>query len=200
MQLGLTLVGVGAMNSPRYRPAGLLVSWAGHRVLLDGGGTAVPETPVEAWLVSDVRAELMPSIRRRAREWGVSADVMPYAAESVRLRPMPVRHTSHPTYGYLIEAGERRAAWAPEFWEFPGWVGGADLALVDAAGWNRPIRFRGGVGGHACVHDTAEAARRSGVRRLVFAHIGRPAIRAIDRGDELPFGEWGVEGRTYVLP
>lgn len=38
----LVLLGVGAMNSPRYRPAGLLVSWTGHRVMLDGGGCADP--------------------------------------------------------------------------------------------------------------------------------------------------------------
>jgi hypothetical protein len=197
--LHLTLLGVGAMASPRYRPAGLLVSWPGHRVMLDGGGPAAPEGPVDAWLVCDARAELMPSIRRRARELGVSADVAPYTAGTVRLRPMPVRHTSHPSYGYLVEAGGNRAVWAPEFWEFPGWAAGADLMFGDAAGWNRPIRFRGGVGGHACVRDIAEAARRSGVRRLVFAHIGRPSIRAIDRGDEVTFGEWGVEGRTYSL-
>jgi Beta-lactamase superfamily domain len=197
--LSMALLGVGAMASPRYRPAGLLVSWAGHRVMLDGGGPAAPDTPVDAWLVSDLHAELMPSIRRRARELGASADVMPYAAAGVRLHPMPVRHTSHPTCGYLIEAGRRRAVWAPEFWEFPDWTTGADLMFADAAGWNRPIRFRGGVGGHACVRDTAESARRGGVRRLVFAHIGRPSIRAIDRGEVADFGEWGVEGRTYPL-
>lgn len=28
MNPGLVLLGVGAMNSPRYRPAGLLVTWA----------------------------------------------------------------------------------------------------------------------------------------------------------------------------
>jgi hypothetical protein len=197
--LGLTLLGVGAMRSPRFRPAGLLVSWARHRVMLDGGGSAVPGAPLDAWLVCDVDAELMPSIRRCARELAVVADVLPYAAAAVRLRPMPVRHTSHPSYGYLIEAGRRRAVWAPEFWEFPRWADGADLMFADAAGWNRPIRFRGGVGGHACVRDTAEAALRNGVRRLVFAHIGRPSIRAIDRGDVAVFGEWGVEGETYSL-
>jgi hypothetical protein len=45
----------------------------------------------------------------------------------------------------------------------------------------------------------AQAARRHGVTQLVFAHIGRPTIRAIDRGELPPFGEWGVEGRTYRL-
>jgi hypothetical protein len=197
--LRLTLLGVGAMRSPRFRPAGLLVSWPRHHVMLDGGGAAVPDVPVDAWLVSDRRAELMPSIRRHARELGVSPDVEPYTAGSVRLHPEAVDHTSHPSYGYLIEAGRRRAAWAPEFWEFPEWATGADLMFADAAGWNRPIRFRGGVGGHACVRDIAESARRRRVQRLVFAHIGRPTIRAIDRGESAGFGEWGVEGRSYLL-
>jgi hypothetical protein len=38
----MTLLGVGAMNSPRYAPAGLLVEYRTHRVMLDGGGAAEP--------------------------------------------------------------------------------------------------------------------------------------------------------------
>jgi hypothetical protein len=52
-------------------------------------------------------------------------------------------------------------------------------------------------GADAVVQDTAEQARRHGVGRLVFAHIGRPTIRAIDAGEELPYREWGVDGRVY---
>ncbi len=91
----------------------------------------------------------------------------------------------------------RRAAWAPEFWRFPEWADGVDLLFADAAGWARPIRFAGGVGGHAAALDVAREARERGVRRLVFAHIGRPAIRALDAGEMPPFGEVGVVGRTY---
>ena len=195
----LVLLGVGAMNSPRYRPAGLLVAWAGHRVMLDGGGSADPGQSLDAWLVSDEHAELMPQIRRRAAELGVSAAIGPFEADGVRLRPLPVRHTSHVSVGYLIETARQRAAWAPEFWVFPEWAAGADLMFADAAGWNRPIRFARGVGGHACVRDVATAARRAGVRRLVFAHIGRPSIRAIDRGERPPFGQWGREGAEFRL-
>jgi hypothetical protein len=43
-------------------------------------------------------------------------------------------------------------------------------------------------------------AREHQVARLVFAHIGRPALRAIDADYRLPFGEWGKPGRTYQLP
>ncbi|GLZ02798.1 hypothetical protein Acsp03_02650 [Actinomadura sp. NBRC 104412] len=193
------LLGVGAMNSPRFRPAGLLVRYGRYRVMLDGGEEAAPPGPVAAWLVSDGRAELMPEIRRVCRERGLGVEpaVAAFERAGVRIGPRPVVHTSHPAYGYLIESGGARTVWAPEFWEFPAWAGGADLMFADAAGWRRPIRFARGVGGHASALATAEEARRRGVRRLVFAHIGRPSIRAIDRGENPPFGEWGVEGRAY---
>jgi hypothetical protein len=48
--------------------------------------------------------------------------------------------------------------------------------------------------------EVAEQPRQHEVHRLVFAHIGRPALRAIDAGESLPFGEWGLPGRTYELP
>jgi hypothetical protein len=108
-------------------------------------------------------------------------------------------HTSHPAYAYEVRVEGRRAVWAPEFWEFPAFARAADVLFADAAGWTRPIRFARGAGGHACVQDVARAAERAKVRRLVFAHIGRPSIRAIDAGERPAFGEWGVEGRTYVL-
>jgi len=41
-------------------------------------------------------------------------------------------------------------------------------------------------------------AVRFGVRRLVFAHIGRPAITALDVGHVPPFGEIGTEGTVYT--
>jgi hypothetical protein len=187
------------MNSPRYRPAGLLVACGGHRVMLDGGGSADPGPPLDAWLVCDEHAELTPQIRRQAAELGVRPAVRPFHTRNMRLRPLPVRHTSRPTVGYLIETAGQRAVWAPEFWEFPDWAAGSDLMFADAAGWNRPIRFARGVGGHACVRDVAEAARGAGVRRLIFAHIGRPSIRAIDRGELPTFGEWGHDGAVFRL-
>ncbi len=35
--LMLTTLGVGAANSPRFAPAGLLIRWKSLRVMLDGG-------------------------------------------------------------------------------------------------------------------------------------------------------------------
>lgn len=191
----LTLLGIGAMNSPRYRPAGMSLARRGRRVMFDGGAGAEPHGRIDAWLVTDAHAELIREIRGLARPRGTEPEVAGYAAargsEALRVSPRPVAHTSHPAYGYLVEAGGLRLVWAPEFWEFPAWAASADLMFADAAGWNRPIRFASGVGGHASVLATAEAARAHGVRRLVFAHIGRPSLRAIDQGLVPPFGEWG---------
>ncbi|WP_328773820.1 MBL fold metallo-hydrolase [Streptomyces sp. NBC_00286] len=198
--LRLTLLGVGAMNSPRFAPAGLLLRCPGHRVAFDGGpGAEPPPGRLDAWLVTDEQAELRSELRRRAVGRGVSVRAGDLELDGVRVRCCPVAHTSHPAYGYRIEAGALVVAWAPEFWEFPRWAQRADLMFAEAAGWDRPIRFRGGVGGHMCVRNVSEQAVRYGVRRLVYAHIGRPTLRAIDAGLKPPAGEWGVEGRTYTL-
>ncbi|HET7277231.1 MAG TPA: hypothetical protein VFJ22_04070, partial [Dermatophilaceae bacterium] len=171
-------------------------------VMIDGGYGAVREVPargLSAWLVTDLRAELIADVRRAARGVGLVPEVSSYAVDDLVVEPRPLVHTSHPTWGYLMHWAGRTAVWAPEFWQFPSWAFATDLMFADAAGWSRPIRFRGGVGGHAGVLDTAEQARRAGVRRLVFAHIGRPTIRAIDAGKLPPFGEIGREGADYYL-
>lgn len=196
--LRCTLLGVGAMASPRYRPAGLLVVASGVRLMFDGGPGAEPPSPLDGWLVTDAQAELATAIRRLAAPLGLRSGVRSFSAPGLTVEPLPVRHTSHPAFGYRIEgsAGEW-AVWAPEFLVFPAWAAGTDLMFADGAGWNRPIRFAGGVGGHAAARDVSRAAREAGVRRLVLAHLGRPTIRALDAGSQLPFGEIGVEGRTY---
>jgi hypothetical protein len=66
-----------------------------------------------------------------------------------------------------------------------------------AAAWNRPIRFARACGGHSCVLDVAEEAKTHKIRRLVFSHLGRATLRAIDAGHKPPFGELGIEGRVY---
>jgi hypothetical protein len=123
--------------------------------------------------------------------------VAPVVVDGVTIQPRPVVHTSHPTYGYLIRVGAQAVVWAPEFWQLPDWVAGVDLLFADGAAWRHPLRFAGGVGGHAAVLDTAARAARAHVGRLVFAHIGRPTLRAIDAGEHPPFGEFGRQGATY---
>jgi hypothetical protein len=67
-------------------------------------------------------------------------------------------HTNHPTYGYRIRARGSTAVWAPEFYRFPAWAGGADVMFADGAGRDPPIRFAGGVGGHVDVVAVARGA------------------------------------------
>jgi Beta-lactamase superfamily domain len=195
----LTLKGVGAMNSPRYAPAGLLVEHGDTRVMFDGGPGAEPKGAIHAWLVTDGHGELIRQIRGLARAKGVEPCVCSFNWTQMRVEPHEVVHTSHPAYGYLIRAGRKRIVWAPEFLTFPEWAEEADLMFAEAAGWNRPIRFAGGVGGHAAALEVSRTAQALGVRRLVFAHIGRPTIRAIDAGQSPPFGEFGFDGSVYRL-
>ena len=192
------LLGVGAMNSPRSAPAGLLIEHGEVRVAIDGGPGAEPAGPLAAWLVTDERAELIRELRRPAAAHGLRPAVRAYHASGLAITPQPVVHTSHPAYGYLVEASGARVAWAPEFLEFPSWAAGSDLMFAEAAGWARPIRFARGAGGHAPALQVAEQAARHGVRRLVFAHIGRPTITALDAGHVAPFGEIGTEGAVYM--
>lgn len=185
------------MNSPRFRPAGLLVDHDGVRVMIDGSGDAVSPRSLHAWLVTDDHSELIREIRSCAAEAGLEVRMGGFSSPGLDLSPLPVVHTSHPTVGYRIEAEGRRFAWAPEFYRFPEWAAGCDLMFADAAGWNRPIHFRGKVGGHAAALDMCQKAREQGVRRLILAHIGRPTIRAIDRGERPPFGSFGYDGATF---
>ena len=193
----LVTVGVGAANSPRYAPAGLLLASGGTRIMFDGGPGAEPVGRLDAWLVTDEQAELTLGIRHLAREHGLQPYAGRFGKGRLRIENKPVVHTNHPAYGYVITSGRSKVVWAPEFLRFPRWARGADLMFAEASGWNRPIRFAGGVGGHLDALTVAEEARRSGVRRLVFAHIGRPTIRALDQGERPPFGEFGEDGRTY---
>lgn len=195
----LCTLGVGAMNSPRFAPAGLLVEYAGRRVMIDGGPRAVPKGSLDAWLVTDERAELMREIRRFAEAKGICPYVGVFTSSGLRLEPHLVVHTSHAAYGFLIRALRKRIVWAPEFFEFPGWVEKADLMFAEASAWNRRIHFAGRVGGHASVLEVAASAQRKGVRRLIFAHIGRATIKAMDAGNVPPFGEFGKDNAIYLL-
>lgn len=71
--------------------------------------------------------------------------------------------------------------------------------VIEADSCRRPIRFAKGVGGHAAALDVATEAKARGVRRLVLAHIGRPTMRALEKDEELPFGEAGQDGAVYEL-
>jgi hypothetical protein len=194
-----TLLGVGAMNSPRYAPAGLLIEHRTARVVIDGGPGAEPTGDLDAWLVTDLHAELIGAIRRLAQTHGLQPGIDSFEGIGISITPHPVVHTSHPTVGYLVVADAKRVGWAPEFFAFPAWTAGVDLLFAEAAGWDRPIRFAGRTGGHAPVLEVAQQALHYDVKHLVFAHIGRPTIAAIDTGRIPPFGEMGADGSVYSL-
>lgn len=165
--------------------------------MIDGGESAQPAFEVDAWLVCDERSELRAELRRLARARGLSPAVARFVGAGLRITPHSVVHTSHPTYGYAIETSRARVVWAPEFYRFPRWARGADLMFAEAAGWQRPIHFAGGVGGHMSALAVAAAAKRARIRRLVFAHIGRPTLRAIEKGLHPSFGEFGHDGQAF---
>lgn len=187
------------MASPRYAPAGLLVAHRGARVMIDGGPGAEPSGELDAWLVCDDRAELKRELARLARAHDLAPVVASFDDGELSLSPRRVVHTSHPTYGYDIAAEGVKVVWAPEIYRFPRWARGADLMFAEAASWDRPIHFAGGVGGHMPLVAVAAAARRAGVKRLVFAHIGRPTLRALDAGRAPPFGEMAHDGQTFYV-
>lgn len=78
-RLRLTLLGVGAMNSPRYPSAGLLVRYRRRQVMLDGGPGAEPAGPLAAWLVCDERSELRHQLRTLAPLAGCARPSRPSA-------------------------------------------------------------------------------------------------------------------------
>ena len=82
-----TLLGIGAMNSPRYAPAGLLIEHGQVRVAIDGGPGAEPDGPVTVWLVTDERAELIRQLRRLAAAHGLSPAVSAYRDSGLTITP-----------------------------------------------------------------------------------------------------------------
>jgi ribonuclease BN (tRNA processing enzyme) len=167
--------------------------------MLDGGPGADPPGRLDAWLVTDERAELIAAIRRLAAKKGLVPRAGNFRKDGLSVERWPVVHTNHPTYGYRIRGARRTIVWAPEFFAFPRWARGADLMFAEGAGWARPIRFAGGVGGHLDVQAIARAARRAGVKRLVFAHLGRPTLRALSREEQPRFGEFAVDGQAFLV-
>jgi hypothetical protein len=61
--------------------------------MLDGGLEAQPALSVEAWLVTDERAELIGELRRLAAGRGLRPEVTRFDRRGLSIIPRPVAHT-----------------------------------------------------------------------------------------------------------
>ena len=173
--LRLTLLGTGAMNSPRYPPAGLLVRYRRRRVMIDGGPGAEPAGPLAAWLVSDERSELRAELRVLAALHGVQPAAAATAIAGLVIEPHPVVHTSHPAWGYLLRLPAASAVWAPEFWQFPAWAKRLVFAHI-----GRPRRSARSTPGTVCRSaNGACSAAPTGSRSQGRRRARRPAMPRI---------------------
>lgn len=118
-------------------------------------------------------------------------------AQDLLIQPRPVRHTSHPTVGYELQTAGQTVVWPPGFWKFSSWARAADLMFAEAAGWDRPIAFAGGSVGN-WTWCTSPRRLRSWGAALVFARLGRPTIRVLDRGPAA-LREVARDGQVFYL-
>jgi len=75
------------MNSPRYKPTGLLVQYGKTRLMIDGGPGGAPKQRLAAWLVSDENGELIRDIRKLARPMDLVPAVSSFSSDDVSIEP-----------------------------------------------------------------------------------------------------------------
>ncbi len=208
-----TLIGSGAMNSPRL-DACLLVKSPAGTFLFDGGQDVTPEIvrryadSIDAMFISDPGGDAAPSIRRLAEALGTRC-IAPeekdeeqrlFESSGVEVVALPVKHTNRPTFGYLISVNGTSIAWAPEFSEVPDWLDDVDFAFVEASSWSHPIRFIGGVGGHAAVVETIAELRKRNIGTVVLSHIGKQTEEHLGELEELGGNVLaGMDGMEFPL-
>ena len=181
----LILLGIGAADSSRFAPVGVLLEYGHSRVGIDGGPGSEPADNIDAWLVRDEHGPLQDELLRIARETGMPKPVvMPFGHGPLKIEPIPVADHVH---GYRIAIGHHVAAWAPQAASLPPWTEGMDLVFAD------------GSAAAPDIQELARTAKRLRVQRLVFVRLGAAAQAAVDAGEQPPYGEWGEEGRKYRM-
>jgi uracil-DNA glycosylase family 4 len=210
-ELHAVTVGTGAMESPSRKDACLLVTDGGVALIFSAGPSILVEDieryaeNVDAVFVTDPDdAYEMRGARQLAEDLEAplitpERDGQRWAYGDFRVTAKQVVHTNHPAYGFLIEHGGRKLAWAPEFYQPPDWIKGCDAAFLEAAAWDRPITFAGGVGGHAAALDTLRWLKGKDVGQAVFVHVGRPTERAIEQGNVPTDMHVSEDGEEFVF-
>jgi len=194
-ELRAVTVGTGAMESSSRKDACLLVTDGDTALLFSAGPSILAEDVehytdnVDAIFVTDPEDDYeMRGARQLAEDLEAplvtpERDGQQWTYGSFRVTARRVVHTNHPTYGFVIQYGDQKLAWAPEFYRPPDWVEGCDVAFLEAAAWDRPITFAGGVGGHAAALDTLRWLKGKDVGQAIFVHVGQPTERAIEQGE-----------------
>jgi hypothetical protein len=167
----LTFIGTGALKSKRTGAA-LLINTPTKRVQIDAQSPQDIKHPDEL-LITDPKAW---NARAAKKEGGTVRKIQ---LADLTIEPKPVKHTSHPVFGYLIKSKTKTVAYAPEFWKIPKWAKGADVLIADGSSWSRPIIFKGKVGGHVAAKELVDQAKSMGIKRIILTHIGKNTEHAL---------------------
>lgn len=197
-KLKLTLVGTGALESPRKDEC-LLVEFGKEKVLIDAGpDIKAKDLPkLTGLLVCDPESGFMKDAKRIGQHFGLIPQVKKFDKDGLRIEPFEVKHTKHKTYAYIIKAEGKTIVYAPEFFVFPKkQISKADLAICEGSTWSRPIVFTGKVGGHAAVLDTYKKCKALGIP-VIFTHIGKPTEKNLDKAKEMGI-EIGKDGQKIT--
>lgn len=185
-KLKLILIGTGALNSPR-KDESFLVEHGDEKILIDAGPDIKTKefSKLTGILVCDPKSDFMKDAKRIGEKFGLIPQVKKIERDGLKIEPFEVKHTNHKTYGYTIKVDNKKIIYAPEFFEFPEKeIKGADLAILEGSAWDRPIRFIGGVGGHAALLDIWEKCKKLKVP-VVFTHIGKSVEKHLKEAEEM---------------
>lgn len=211
--LAVTLLGVGNLGQSKYAPAGLLVRYKNLVLVFDGGedNPAIP-AEVDAWFVTDPQHEYFTEMQELAEGRGATLQTGWMAAFSrdelsVGAYGVPYIHDDTMAYNVTIcvetQPGQPnkmlKVCWVPRASEVDSYVvQDSDLAFIGAAGWEYPLVAGGGKTLAPSALDVSMKARGAGVKQLVIVNYNDDVIRAVQNGQELPFGSIGEDGDIYA--
>jgi phosphoribosyl 1,2-cyclic phosphate phosphodiesterase len=92
----------------------------------------------------------------------------PFAVGGLRITPLPVRHDGKPTFGYMVQEGERRIGYVPDCAGMDDGIvaalRGADVMILDALR-HRPHRT------HLTVEESVGLLRKIRAERSYLVHL-----------------------------